>query len=95
MTAAVITLPISVPLQNFHDPVIVFRLMGKAAIHAAFDPPAVLFHPFRIAGTLPVIERTKAEQTIDLFPVMTGIILAIPVLKVFTVVFHHRPLSSV
>ncbi len=61
--------------------------MGEGTAGADLDPSAVLFGKGRVPGTIfKMIERAVTEQTVNalfFFYLVAGIILAVPVLKIF------------
>ena len=70
--------------------------MGKGAVGADLEPAPVLLPVFRLPRTVfPAIERTVAEQTVELLQsLMTGEIFTISVLEISIRISHDFTLSQ-
>ena len=69
--------------------------MRKNAVLTAFDLPAFLYLHLKISGTVRMIKRAIAKQTVDITVVsVTRIKLTFLIGKEFTRVLQNPPLSS-
>ena len=77
--------------QDFNNLTVILRLMRPAAVHAAFDLPAVLTGHISVCArtVLHKVERAITEQTVKLrHSLMTGIITTVMVFKIFKGILH-------
>lgn len=83
-------------LQDFHDPVIIFRQMGESTVCADFYLSPVFFQISRISrAVFPRVHRAVTEQTVEmLHSPMTGEIPARPVFKITMRIFHYALASD-
>lgn len=75
--------------EYFHNHIVVFRFMRKCTIGTIFYPLSIYFYIDRFSRTiLHMIQRTIAKQTIDMFCIVTWIILTISIFKITIRIFH-------
>lgn len=83
-------------LQDFHDPVIIFRQMGESTVRADFYLSPVFFQISRISrAVFPRVHRAVTKQTVEmLHSPMTREIPARPVFKITMRIFHYALASN-